>query len=76
MPNDSDYADSDREADFDEGHELKNYVQDEEADDHASASPFFTPEEERAVVKKFDRNLVLFVALLYMLSFLDRSSTY
>jgi hypothetical protein len=26
------------------------------------------------VVRKFDRKLVLFVALLYMLSFLDRSS--
>ena len=36
----------------------------------------YTPDEERAVVKKLDRRLVLFVALLYMLSFLDRSSTY
>lgn len=34
----------------------------------------YTPDEERAVVKKFDRRLVLFVAFLYMLSFLDRSS--
>ena len=34
----------------------------------------YTPEEERAVVKKLDRRLVLFVAFLYMLSFLDRSS--
>lgn len=34
----------------------------------------YTPEEERAVVRKFDRRLVLFVALLYLLSFLDRSS--
>jgi hypothetical protein len=37
---------------------------------------FYTPDEERAVVRKFDRKLVLFVALLYMLSFLDRSSLY
>ncbi len=36
----------------------------------------YTPDEERAVIKKFDRRLVLFVALLYMLSFLDRSSTF
>jgi hypothetical protein len=36
----------------------------------------YTPDEERAVVRKFDKRLVLFVALLYMLSFLDRSSTY
>jgi len=35
----------------------------------------YTPDEERAVIRKFDRRLVLFVALLYMLSFLDRSST-
>ncbi|KAI9862032.1 MAG: hypothetical protein M1824_001777 [Vezdaea acicularis] len=34
----------------------------------------YTPEEERAVVRKLDRNLVLFIALLYMLSFLDRSN--
>ncbi|KFZ17414.1 hypothetical protein V501_01727 [Pseudogymnoascus sp. VKM F-4519 (FW-2642)] len=33
----------------------------------------YTPDEERAVVRKFDKRLVLFVALLYMLSFLDRS---
>lgn len=35
----------------------------------------YTPEEEQAVVRKFDRRLVVFLALLYMLSFLDRSST-
>lgn len=34
----------------------------------------FTDEEERVIIKKFDRKLVLFMALLYMLSFLDRSS--
>ena len=34
----------------------------------------YTPDEERSVIKKFDKRLVLFVALLYMLSFLDRSS--
>ena len=34
----------------------------------------YTPDEERSVIKKFDRRLVLFVAILYMLSFLDRSS--
>lgn len=34
----------------------------------------YTPDEERAVKRKFDRRLVLFVAFLYMLSFLDRSS--
>ena len=37
-------------------------------------SKSYTAEEERRVVKKFDRRLVLFMALLYMLAFLDRSS--
>jgi len=42
----------------------------------ASVASFqlYTPDEEKAVVRKFDRKLVLFLALLYMLSFLDRSS--
>jgi hypothetical protein len=34
----------------------------------------YTPDEDRAVLKKLDRRLVSFMALLYMLSFLDRSS--
>lgn len=34
----------------------------------------YTPDEERSVVRKHDRKLVVFVALLFMLSFLDRSS--
>ncbi|OHE95738.1 major facilitator superfamily transporter [Colletotrichum orchidophilum] len=34
----------------------------------------YTPDEERAVVRKHDRKLVVFVALLFMLSFLDRSN--
>jgi hypothetical protein len=40
----------------------------------AASFTLYTPDEERAVVRKLDRRLVLFVALLYMLSFLDRSS--
>ena len=36
----------------------------------------YTPDEETSVVRKFDCRLVLFVALLYMLSFLDRSSMF
>lgn len=36
----------------------------------------YTPDEERSVVSKFDRRLVLFVAFLYLLSFLDRSSRF
>ncbi|KAK3390548.1 major facilitator superfamily domain-containing protein [Podospora didyma] len=34
----------------------------------------YTPDEEQAVVRKFDRKLVVFVAFLYMLSFVDRSN--
>ncbi|KAL2126425.1 hypothetical protein VTI74DRAFT_933 [Chaetomium olivicolor] len=34
----------------------------------------YTAEEERAVVRKFDKRLVVFVAVLYLLSFLDRSN--
>ena len=36
--------------------------------------PSYDRKEERVILKKLDRNLVLFLALLYMLSFLDRSS--
>lgn len=34
----------------------------------------YSKAEEKRVLKKLDRKLVLFMALLYMLSFLDRSS--
>lgn len=34
----------------------------------------YTCQEEAAVKRKLDRNLVLFVAFLYMLSFLDRGN--
>ncbi|KAF2201743.1 hypothetical protein GQ43DRAFT_455567 [Delitschia confertaspora ATCC 74209] len=34
----------------------------------------YTPEEDRAVRRKLDRRLVLFMAMLYCLSFLDRSN--
>ena len=37
---------------------------------------FYTPEDERKVVKKMDKYLVGFLAGLYMLSFLDRSSEF
>ncbi|KAH6895293.1 major facilitator superfamily domain-containing protein [Thelonectria olida] len=40
----------------------------------ADSFQLYTPDEDRAVRRKFDRKLVLFVALLFMLSFLDRSN--
>ena len=51
----------------------------EEATSHTSLDPIdpcvlYTQAEEAAVIRLFDRRLVLFIALLYMLSFLDRSS--
>lgn len=36
----------------------------------------YTADEENTVRRKFDRKLVLFVALLFMLSFIHRSSTF
>jgi hypothetical protein len=41
---------------------------------HVPVSRSYTVEEEKRVVRKFDRRLTLFVACLYMLAFLDRSS--
>ena len=46
----------------------------ERKDRRVQSRPKFTPEEEREVVKVFDRRLVPFLALLYLLAFLDRSS--
>ncbi|KAF2801610.1 MFS general substrate transporter [Mytilinidion resinicola] len=34
----------------------------------------YTPDEDKAVLRSLDRKLVLFMALLYLLSFLDRSN--
>lgn len=34
----------------------------------------YTPDEDQAVVKKLDRKLVVFMAFMYMLCFLDRTS--
>ncbi|KAI6352750.1 hypothetical protein MCOR25_009318 [Pyricularia grisea] len=34
----------------------------------------YTANEEKVIVRKFDRNLVVFIALMYMLAFLDRSN--
>lgn len=35
----------------------------------------YTQKEEKAVLRKIDRKLILLLGFLYMLSFLDRSST-
>lgn len=48
----------------------------DEDDDNSSVHSFelYTPDEEKSLLRKLDTRLVLFLALLYMLSFLDRSS--
>ena len=48
----------------------------EDAEDSADEGKSFSVQEEKAVVRKLDRHLVLFIAFLYMLSFLDRSSKF
>lgn len=60
--------DDDSQKDDDEGVES-------DIEDLEDGSLVYTAEEERAIIRKFDRRLVVFVALLYMLSFLDRSSS-
>ena len=57
----------------------KSVITDSKNDDSAQPDEIekftvYDVDEERAVVRKLDRRLVLFVAALYLLSFLDRSS--
>ncbi|KAM0669983.1 hypothetical protein ACQRIU_000378 [Beauveria bassiana] len=40
----------------------------------AASYSLYTPDEEAAVRRKFDRKLVLFLSLLFLLSFVDRSN--
>lgn len=40
----------------------------------SSPKALYTVHEEKAIVRKFDRHLVLLIALMYLLAFLDRSS--
>ncbi|SPN99598.1 related to nicotinamide mononucleotide permease [Cephalotrichum gorgonifer] len=54
-----------------EGEEEDGLLRREEGDDAARG---YTAEEEAEVVRTLDRKLVVFVALLYMFSFLDRSN--
>lgn len=56
--------------DDDEGYESH----DESKPGSGSGIAKYSPDEEKEVVKKFDRKLVFFLAILYLLSFLDRSS--
>ncbi|KAJ5690504.1 hypothetical protein N7462_004896 [Penicillium macrosclerotiorum] len=53
---------------YDSGDELEG------KSERRGPEPRYTPEEEREVVRAFDKRLVPFLALLYLLSFLDRSN--
>ncbi|KAI0447066.1 major facilitator superfamily domain-containing protein [Xylaria telfairii] len=44
------------------------------SDSTVASFQLYTPDEERAVVRKLDRRLVVFLAFCYMLSFVDRSN--
>ncbi|CAK42551.1 uncharacterized protein An15g05980 [Aspergillus niger] len=57
---------------FDEGYESYEDVQ--PLSSSRTSMPKYTKEEEKGVIKQFDRKLVPFLALLYLLSFLDRSN--
>ena len=45
------------------------------SDSSVQSFELYTPDEERIVVRKLDRHVVAFMSFLYLLSFLDRSST-
>jgi len=63
-------------------HELTNLDDDDGkgSDEHQELATqrydLYSPEEDKKVLKKLDRRVVLFIAFLYLLSFLDRSSEY
>ncbi|GAQ40409.1 hypothetical protein AtubIFM55763_003241 [Aspergillus tubingensis] len=57
---------------FDEGYDSYDDVQ--PLSSSRISMPKYTKEEEDGVIKQFDRKLVPFLALLYLLSFLDRSN--
>lgn len=70
------HADAASLCDVDNGGSEKESLEADRRDSNSIDQSFtlYTPDEERAVLKTFDRRIVLFIALLYMLSFLDRSS--
>lgn len=61
---------SDLENEYDTNAELEGKFR------QGGSAPRYTSEEESEVMKRFDRRLVPFLALLYLLSFLDRSSMF
>lgn len=60
--------------DVDDHNHLQPLVDRRPSGSSIASFQLYTPDEDRAVRGKFDRKLVLFVALLFLLSFVDRSS--
>ncbi|KAH8696456.1 putative MFS transporter [Talaromyces proteolyticus] len=58
----------------DEGYDSDKYLKPSPRRKTSGIGASYTPEEERDVVKRLDKRLVLFLAFLYLLSFLDRSN--
>ncbi|KAI0875841.1 MFS general substrate transporter [Hypoxylon argillaceum] len=52
----------------------RGYNERRPSDSTVASFQLYTPDEEKAVVRKFDRRLVMFLACCYMLSFVDRSN--
>jgi hypothetical protein len=72
-----DNEDADEDADEDEDEdEGEGQHHSRISTDSAKSYELYTPDEDRAVVRKLDRRLVVFLAGVYMLSFLDRSSEF
>lgn len=63
--------------DDDEDENEEDVLNDDPQLRRASVQSFelYTPDEERAVVRKLDIYVVAFMSFLYLLSFLDRTST-
>jgi hypothetical protein len=56
------------------GKEGATPVDDDDMDFDMQMPHVYSASEEKSVIKKLDRRVVLLIAFLYMLSFLDRSS--
>lgn len=74
-PSDVSAIDTDEEEAFARRNEFMDGMSEEDIYDE-SVRKEYSVEEERKVVRKFDLHLTLFMAVLYMLSFLDRSSEF
>ncbi|KAL8664368.1 MAG: hypothetical protein Q9168_007914 [Polycauliona sp. 1 TL-2023] len=68
------FSDDETMSDIDEKIQLTGTDKSPDGDASSETLSAYTSQEEQSVIRKFDRHLVLFIALLYMLGFLDRSN--